>query len=289
MWKRELVHTARGVFEVFRKGRGTPLCVTHYYSTFNESGDYFADVFTKTHSVILINLRESGYSEKAKDPHQLSFIETVLDIEGIRQALGFDKWGFAGHSTGGMLGLVYGIHFSESLVYTIIVGAAARDYQTFSVNCIYHNQHPLFERMQTLLKVVADSTRTEEEKKSFKIERTKLSLYEPSNHLSYFNKSIRKSINPIRLAFFSREMTVFDLTRKLSLIEIPSLIVCGEHDVQCPVEYSIEMAEAIVASKLVIFVKSNHYPFLEKAERFEQEVNKFIREVNLTGQPKIQL
>ncbi len=84
-------------------------------------------------------------------------------------------------------------------------------------------------------------------------------------------------------------MTVFDLTRKLSLIKFPSLIVCGEHDVQCPVEYSIEMADAIVASKLVIFEKSNHYPFLEEAEKFKQEVHNFIREVNLTGQPKIQL
>jgi hypothetical protein len=46
-WKTRLVSTARGTFEVFIKGKGLPLCVTHHYSEFNDSGDYFADSFTE--------------------------------------------------------------------------------------------------------------------------------------------------------------------------------------------------------------------------------------------------
>jgi proline iminopeptidase len=46
-WVRNLVETPRGSFEVFIKGRGKPICVTHLYSSFNDSGDYFADALTE--------------------------------------------------------------------------------------------------------------------------------------------------------------------------------------------------------------------------------------------------
>ncbi|MEH7403549.1 alpha/beta hydrolase [Gottfriedia acidiceleris] len=57
----------------------------------------------------------------------------------------------------------------------------------------------------------------------------------------------------------------------------PTLIICGKHDVQCPIEYSEEMAEGIEKSKLVILNESNHYPFLEEKELFFKEVNQFIK------------
>lgn len=38
-WRENLISTSRGNFEVFVKGEGEPLCVTHHYSEFNETGD----------------------------------------------------------------------------------------------------------------------------------------------------------------------------------------------------------------------------------------------------------
>jgi proline iminopeptidase len=64
-WNQRLVETSRGTFEVFSKGEGEPICVTHHYSEFNETGDYFAESFTKIHQVYLVNLREAGNSAKA--------------------------------------------------------------------------------------------------------------------------------------------------------------------------------------------------------------------------------
>jgi proline iminopeptidase len=75
--------------------------------------------------VVWVNLRESGNSDKAKDEDELSMVESVRDLEAIRDKLGYSKWIFAGHSTGGMLGLVYGIHFAQSLNGLIVGGAAA--------------------------------------------------------------------------------------------------------------------------------------------------------------------
>lgn len=275
MWKQQLIDTERGRFEVFRKGQGSPVCVTHHYSVFDETGDYFADSFTVDHEVFLINLRECGSSAKAEEPYELSMLETIFDLEAIRKALGFERWGFAGHSTGGMLGVMYGIYHSDSLTFNIIVGAAARDYFTFSTDCIYHSDHPKFDQMQGLLEQLMRSDVSTEEKDRLKIERTKLSLHAPEKHDDFFSKGIIKQLSAKRLDFFNREVQVFDVTRKLKLTSCPTFIVCGEHDVQCPISYSIELHELIPHSQLVRMENSNHYPFLEEAEKFIDEFRKF--------------
>ncbi|MBH9964910.1 alpha/beta fold hydrolase [[Bacillus] enclensis] len=274
-WERQLITTTRGTFEVFIKGRGEPLCVTHHYSEFNETGDYFAETFTSGHQVILVNLREAGASEKADEPFQLSMLETVFDLEAIRESLGVEKWGFAGHSTGGMLGILYGIYHSDKLSYKVITGAAAREYMTFSKDCIYNSEHPNFQIMQEYMETLKKTGLSAVERKRINKDRTKLSLFQPGKHDQYFSLPVHKKMSGLRLNYFSRELHVFDVTRKLKLITAPALILCGRHDVQCPVSYSIEMAEEIPHSQLEIFEESNHYPFLEEKELFCEIVGRF--------------
>ncbi|MYL72423.1 alpha/beta fold hydrolase [Halobacillus litoralis] len=277
-WERKLLHTARGVFEIFIKGEGAPLCVTHHYSEFNQTGDYFAESFTSTNKVFLVNLREAGHSDKAMEPYQLSMLESIFDLEAIREKLGFSKWGFAGHSTGGMLGIIYGIHFSERLDFNVIVGAAAREYMTFSKECIYNSEHPKFHIMQKLIEALKHSDLPPEKINDLKVERTKLSLFMPEKYEQLFSLNIHKGMSVTRMNFFNRELQVYDVTRKLEFISTPTLIICGRHDVQCPLTYSIEMNEGILNSKLVIFEKSNHYPFLEESERFNEIFDLFLKE-----------
>ncbi|MCF6409816.1 alpha/beta fold hydrolase [Pseudalkalibacillus salsuginis] len=276
-WKREMIHTSRGEFEVFVKGEGEPLCVTHHYSEFNETGDYFANTFTSSHQVFLVNLRETGASEKAVEPYQLSMLETIFDLEAIREKLGFNKWGFAGHSTGGMLGVIYGIYFSDHLKFNVTVGAAAREYMTFSKECTYNSDHPKFQIMQDLNETLKNPHLNDRERKRLAAERVKLSLLEPDMYEQLFSQNINKRMSGIRLNYFSREVQVFDVTRKLCLISTPTLIICGKYDVQCPVSYSIEMQELIPHSTLLVFNRSNHYPFLEEADLFIKEFNNFVK------------
>ncbi|MDU1847458.1 MAG: alpha/beta hydrolase [Niallia nealsonii] len=275
-WTRKLLHTSRGKFEIFIKGQGEPLCVTHHYSEFNETGDYFADSFVRTHKVFLVNLREAGSSDEATQPYELGLLESIFDLEAIREAVGYKKWSFAGHSTGGMLGVIYGIYCSNSLSKLILVGAAAREYMTFSPDCIYNEEHPSYKKMQDLIESLKRSDLTAEEKMALTKERTKLSLYVSEKYDDYFFLPIQKKISSIRLNYFSREVQLFDVTRKLKLITTPTLIICGKFDVQCPLPYSVEMNECIPHSKLLVFNQSNHYPFLEEAIRFKDEIEAFM-------------
>ncbi|EJP88508.1 alpha/beta fold hydrolase [Bacillus cereus] len=275
MWKQQIINTKRGTFEIFTKGNGEPLCITHHYSQFNETGDYFADVFTSTHRVFLINLRDAGNSAKAHSEKELTMIETIHDLEAIREALQLPIWHFAGHSTGGMLGLLYTITYPTSLQSLVIAGAAASNY-TETPFCIYHPEHSQFHYMQQLIENLKSPHLTSEERKELSTKRTQLSLYKPENYNSYFSKPIQKTMSASRMNSFANEYPSFDLRKYLPSINIKTLIICGRHDVQCPIQYSIEMHEGIRNSIFVPFEDSNHYPFLEEASRFTSITQEFF-------------
>ncbi|MED0967409.1 alpha/beta hydrolase [Bacillus paramycoides] len=276
MWKQQIINTKRGTFELFIKGNGEPLCITHHYSQFNETGDYFADVFTSTHRVFLVNLRDAGNSVKSQTENELSMIETIHDLEAIKEALQLPIWHFAGHSTGGMLGLLYAITYPNSLQSLVIVGASASNYTETSF-CIYHPAHPQFHYMQELIENLKSPHLTNEERKELSTKRTKLSLYKPENYNSYFCKSIQKIMSASRMNAFAKEYSSFDLRECLPSIKTKALIICGKHDVQCPIQYSLEMHEGIRDSIFVPFEYSNHYPFLEEASRFTSTIQEFYK------------
>ncbi|MET3728222.1 proline iminopeptidase [Fictibacillus halophilus] len=278
-WNTKLLHTSRGIFEVFIKGEGQPICVTHHYSEFNDSGDYFADSFTDRYQVYLVNLKEAGNSSKAIHPHELSMFDAVYDLEAIRETLGFSVWTYAGHSTGGMIGLLYGIHFSSSLSSLIIVGSAARKYANSSPTCIYHEEHPKFDYMQHLIETLKNSDLTSDERATITKERTKLSIHKPEKYDEFFSLPITKKMSASRMNFFIREEMIFDVTRQLHNITTPTLIIGGVHDVQCPISFSEEIKEEISHSTFVRFNESNHYPFLEEAQLYKEEIQKFINKV----------
>ncbi|HDR4602180.1 TPA: alpha/beta hydrolase [Bacillus cereus] len=279
MWKQQMINTKRGTFELFTKGSGEPLCITHHYSQFNETGDYFADVFTATHRVLLINLRGAGNSAKAQVENELSMIETIHDLEAIRETLQLPTWHFAGHSTGGMLGLLYAITYPKSLQSLVVVGAAASNY-TETPFCIYHPEHPQFHYMQQLIENLKSPHLKNEERKELSTKRTKLSLYKPENYNSYFDKPIKKTMSAIRMNAFAHEYPAFDLREHLPSIQTKTLIICGRHDVQCPLQYSIEMHKGIRNSTFVTFEESNHYPFLEEAAQFISTTQEFYKSLH---------
>lgn len=276
MWKQHMINTKRGTFELFTKGNGEPLCITHHYSQFNETGDYFADVFTSTYRVFLINLRDAGNSVKANVENELSMIETIHDLEAIKEALQLPTWHFAGHSTGGMLGLLYAITYSNSLQSLVVVGAAASNY-TETPFCIYNLEHPQFHYMQQLIENLKSPHLTSEERKELSTERTKLSLYKPENYNSYFCKPIQKAMSASRMNAFAHEYPSFDLRTSLPFIQTKTIIICGRYDVQCPIQYSIEMHDGIRNSIFVPFENSNHYPFLEEAAQFSSTTQEFYK------------
>ncbi|MGN7408700.1 alpha/beta fold hydrolase [Sporosarcina sp. SAFN-010] len=274
MWKKTFVETERGEFEVFVSGTGEPLCVTHLYSAFDERGNTFANPFTLHYQVYLINLRDCGNSVKAKDRSQYSMEESIKDLESIRKTLGYEQWGFAGHSTGGMLALKYTVLAPHSLTKIIAGGAAASKEYCTDPDSIYCRKNPMFPRIIEIMNQLNDPSTVPEIRKQLGNEWAEMSFYSREKLLSALRiPNSGKTVGP-RLDYFREvEVSTYDLREALVNIAVPSHIYAGRFDAQCPYKYGVEIAELMPNAKLTTFEHSNHNPFVEEEAKFHQLVN----------------
>ncbi|MFC4408916.1 alpha/beta fold hydrolase [Chungangia koreensis] len=276
MWEQQLIKTSRGTFEAFTKGEGKPICITHHYSEFNANGNLFANPFTEHYQVFLVNLRGTTNSAPSESETDLSMGETVKDLEAIRKALNFEDWAFAGHSAGGMLGLVYALNFPESLTKIFVCGAAASKNYMMHPDSIYCKENPNNPRLRECLQILNNPESSPEERRTAGRDWYAMSLYRPEKMDEYTSKPNSGKSVPKRLDYFAyKEVHNFDLTEQLSDITVPTLVACGRYDAQCPHDCCVEIAEGIPHSKLITFEESNHNPFVEEPEKFVAAVKEF--------------
>jgi proline iminopeptidase len=269
MWRQKIVETKRGAFEIFECGEGEPLAVAHLYSEFDERGNALAHPFTPYYHVFLINVRGAGNSVKAKDPQEYRMEQTVADLEAIRESLGFDKWAFAGHSTGGMLGLKYASAAPRSLSKLIVGGTAASYEYAAHPDCIYHHKNKNYPRIMEIMEALNNSETSVETRKELSYEWALMSYYSEDKLKESLKKPNSGRTTGERLDFFRKvEYRDYDVRENLKLIELPSFIFAGRYDAQCPVQFGIEIAELLLNAQLTIFEQSNHFPFLEEEEAF---------------------
>lgn len=89
-------------------------------------------------------------------------------------------------------------------------------------------------------------------------------LYVSPSVVAFSEKMMLDTAIPT-LVEFSHALEVHDETGALpTLARIPTLIVCGDHDLVTPAEYSKKMADAMPDSELVIVARSGHLVLLSK-------------------------
>lgn len=277
MWEKHVIETNRGQFELFKKGEGEPLCVTHLYSEFNQNGNLFANSFSHKYSVYLINLTGCGNSTEGKGNDKYSMDASVKDLEAIRESLGYQVWSFAGHSTGGMLGLKYAIQSQASLKRIVVGGlCASADYMRHP-GSIYCVENPNNKRLREIFAVLKDPKATIDERKAVSKEWTMMSLYNKAVYDEMINRPNSGKTVSKRLDYYSnKELPNYDLKPLLSFIRVPTYIYAGLYDAQCPYEFGVEAAELVKTSTFKVFHQSNHYPFIEEEEEFKHFVDSII-------------
>ncbi|MEK4080624.1 alpha/beta fold hydrolase [Solibacillus sp. FSL K6-1126] len=282
MWEQKFIETPRGTFEYFVKGSGQPLAITHFYMAFNEKGNWFANPFTEHYQVYLINVRGAGNSPAIEMDDQMNLEEIILDLEAIREALHIPKWAFAGHSTGGMLALQYAVLKQQSLTKCICgCSAASKAYATHP-NSIYCADNKNSNRIIEIMESLNNPDTPQEKRKDLGFEWSMMSF--TSEEKLKHALTIPNSGRTVGRALdYFRKVAVksFDLREELPTIQIDTYVFGGKHDAQCPIEFSIEIADLIPTSELIIFDHSNHNPFVEEEKAFLDFVKKTTKPLKL--------
>ncbi|MEX3743719.1 alpha/beta fold hydrolase [Lysinibacillus xylanilyticus] len=283
---REMIKTDRGEFEVFIGGKGTdPICIAHLYQEFSSGKEPFSATIGEYYKVILVNLKNTGSSTKIKSKKDLSMEETVKDLESIRKKLKYSNWAFAGHSTGGFLGLTYLSMYPDKLSEIILCGTAASNRINQSKNNLFNVENGKYKKdmIKIFFKMLPFMSKKSKESAAKKF--FELCIHSKEKVDEYYKEMQFVAINKSRMAAYSSELRYYDVSETINNNPIPSLILCGKYDVQCPIEFSEELHNLLPNSSLQIFENSNHFPFIEEHEKFLDALHTFTNRLTLNTSP----
>jgi len=223
--------------------------------------------------VIKYDHRDIGYSSKidwGKNPYD--FLQLVKDPLTILDSLNIDKAHVIGHSMGGFIVQLLGIHFPDRIISMTSISSSTNSptvpvppKKTWEVYLSNKPQGDYETDLDGFLKVWEYLNGTAEFDKQLAIEYTK-NLYKRQNIIGAFGATHVKA-----------QRTLTDRTEELNNVKIPALIIHGEEDYAVDKYGGIQTAESINHAELVLIEKMGHIPFNYKIlERFENQIIRFI-------------
>ena len=261
-----------------------------------DSHTYFKPYFDKLankFTVVYYDARGRGRSGKTT-ADKYSVDKDVEDLENLRRYLGYEKLNLFGHSYGGVVAESYALAYPEHVVRLILCNTfhGAAGWQNNIDNCNRHIQQSYPEVWTKLMDLRQHMASNKTEWRA---------VYDPCiENLYWFNvskkKKYREDYRKLRQAEDTFSETVYyaiigtdpdfevngsmkdlDLRKRLTTLHIPTLILSGRGDKIATVQQAMEIQEAIPQSKIYIFEKSGHLPFVEQNKKFIETVTKFLK------------
>ncbi len=280
MLQRDLLPVDGGQLEIFRGGNGDAvICTSHQYSVHSGEPGGLSRALSSAGRLIAVNPRGAGGSSSATDMRQSSMAQLVEDLEAVRGGLGESSWIFAGASAGGMVGLLYALAYPAALAGLAISGAAASWQYIADPDSIYHPRHPAYRELARATGEALRPDASPENRRRLWELMLEASLHKKELLRALLERSRAGSVCAPRLAAFLAQIhgpRKFELTARLSEIQVPTLVLCGRYDTQCPLRHSETLARQIPNARLVVFEESGHYPYSEEPERFAAVFREFV-------------
>jgi proline iminopeptidase len=298
---RELVDIDGGALEIFRGGDGgrdgVAICTAHQYSVHTAEPGGWTRALLACGRVVAVNPPGAGASaaradpaalstradpaalSMRADPAALSMDQAVGDLEALRARLGEGRWIFAGASAGGMLGLLYALARPDALAGLIVCGSAPSWRYIFDDGSIFHPRHPAYAQLAAATAAAVAPHAPAEARRRWVDLTIEASLHKKELLPSLVGGARAATISGARLAAFLAQIhgpRKFDVSPRLGEIAVPTLVLCGRHDAQCPPGQSQLLASRIPGARLEIFDESGHYPYLEEPARFRAVIRAFI-------------
>ena len=244
---------------------GAPtITLSHSLATDLSMWDPQAKALATRYRVLRYDTRGHGGTDAPAGAYSLS--QLADDARGLLKALGIARTHWVGLSMGGMIGQTLALSTPETLQSLSLCDTSSR---------IPTEAQPLWDE-----RIAVAETKGMDPH----VEPTVARWFTPK-----FVEARPDVVNPVRdmirrtsargYAGCCHAIRALDLTDRLSVITLPTLIIVGAQDVGTPVAASKAIQERIKGSELVILDPASHLSNLEQPEAFTQALQKFLARV----------
>ena len=280
--------TADGLF-CLDVGAGPPLVVVHGGPEFDHS--YLRpelDRLAGSFRVVYYDQRGRGRSAEGVRPGDVSLRSEIEDMERVRSEFGFESVAVLGHSWGGVLAMEYAVWQPERVSHLILMGtapASAGDWRLLREAFARNRPAADQEAMGALASTDAFARGDLEAEAAYYRTHFRMTVRNPellealvarllSNYTADGVLLARAIMH--RLSDETSRSVDWDLFPELRKLDVPTLLLHGEHDF-IPVELAERIAAAVPAARLSVLPGCGHFTFLEAPELVFDEVARHCR------------
>ncbi len=278
------INGARIWYEIY--GTGEPI-------VFIAGGPGFSHVYLKPHFFPLTNKFRLIYydavgrgrsGDAMKEDYSID--RDVGDLEGLRKALGIEKWHVYGHSYGGVVAQQYAINY-QAHVLTLILSNTMHSGEMWQHGCDNYfneikNQYP--ESWEDIQKAAqSNETSIYPAMPNVSIPTMPLIYFYDVSNLKYlvtdsvpWNDDVYYSIVGRDILSLNKELRDLDFRSQLKQLYIPILILAGRFDRMALPRYQIQYLDLLPHAEFYMFEKSGHFPFLEESRENIRVIREFL-------------
>lgn len=271
-------------------GRGESIIVLHGGPDFDHGYllpdmDRLADRFR----LIYYDQRGRGRSAEEVVAEDVTLESDVGDLERVRQHFGLKSAALLGHSWGAVLALEYALRHRERVSFMILMNPApvsVRDLAVFRKAYVAKLGADSEKQREIVASAAYQAGDPETVAARYRLH-FKPALERPEDYerLMAAMKAgfIRQGKEGIlkaraveeRLMRDTWQVDGYDLLPKLQTLNIPTLVIAGDHDF-IPQEIAAHIAQAIPKARLVTLGNCGHFAYLERAGEVRDALNEFF-------------
>jgi pimeloyl-ACP methyl ester carboxylesterase len=253
-------------------GAGTPVVFVHEFAGDLRSWAPQRRRFARSHRCIVYNARGYPPSDVPEDPERYSQARARDDILAVLDALAIERAHIVGHSMGAFaalhFGMAYGARALSLTVAGIGYGAHPAQRARFQDECRAHAALIQGEGMATFAAVYGGNPT-----------RVQLQNKHPRRFARFTRRLAEHSAlgaaNTL-LGYMARRPSLYELTRELAAVDVPTLIVTGDEDEPC-LEACLMMKRAMPKAGLAVVPRSGHGLNLEEPAVFNRLLGDFLK------------
>jgi 3-oxoadipate enol-lactonase len=259
----------RGVRLFYREVGSGPQTVVLSHSFLADHRQFEAQIeaLSDTYRTIAYDHRDHGRSTRVGAPYDLETL--VGDAEALLDALSVTSCHFVGLSTGGFVGMRLALRAPERFRSLTLMDTSAEPeawrqrvkYRALLTVLGIVGIRPVLRSGMTAMfsrSFLRDPARQDE----VALWRQRIAGNDPQGLIRFGN------------AIFARD----DVVERLRQLEVPTLVLVGEHDRPCPPERARSIAAAIPEAKLMIIPGAGHLSTIEQPEAVNDVLVPFIRD-----------
>lgn len=229
--------------------------------------------------IVFVTTRGSGRSGRPPDAARMGSADMADDIEGLRQHLDLPAINLFGHSNGGAIAISYAERYPAHLRKLILTSSQLIGFDAGKAVRAFLDDAATDPRYRDAVPYIAQPS--PEDDAGFRqhfIKRLPLFLHDPEAHAATFIRDMGDSFSAwaSRAQAAADRLSTADQLAGLAAIGAETLILVGRHCWICPVVISERLHAGISGSKLVVFERSGHFPWIEEPERFFPEIRRFL-------------